>query len=75
MVLVGERGTQYSVPFLDCAQPLEQAIAIAKGEAEDDGSYVNACKARWDKQGIDLSAFNDTENAAGYVFRRGCAGL
>ena len=64
VVLVEERGTQYSVPFLDCAQPLEQAIAIAKGQAKDDGSYVNACKARWDKQGIDLSAFNDTENAA-----------
>ena len=65
IVLVEQRGTQYSIPWLDCsAERNAHNIAVAKGEAEDDGSYLNACKANWDEQGIDLSAFNDTENAA-----------
>ena len=65
IVLVEQRGTQYSIPWLDCSAARNaHNIAVAKGEAEDDGSYLNGCKADWDEQGIDLSAFNDTENAA-----------
>ena len=65
IVLVEQRGTQYSIPWLDCSSARNaHNIAVAKGEAEDDGSYLNGCKADWDEQGIDLSAFNDTENAA-----------
>ena len=65
IVLVEQRGTQYSIPWLDCSSAKNaHNIAVAKGEAEDDGSYLNGCKADWDEQGIDLSAFNDTENAA-----------
>jgi pimeloyl-ACP methyl ester carboxylesterase len=63
IVLVEQRGTQYSKPYLECVERSAYTLAVAKGEAPDDDSYLKVCVERWEKE-TDLSAFNDWENAA-----------
>jgi pimeloyl-ACP methyl ester carboxylesterase len=63
VVLVEQRGTQYSKPYLECADRYAYSVAVAKGEAKDDDSYLNACVGRWANE-TDLSAFNNRESAA-----------
>ena len=63
LVLVDQRGTHHSIPYLDCPEN-EHALDVVKGEAaQDDYSYMEPCQARWE-QAADLSAFNTKQNAA-----------
>jgi pimeloyl-ACP methyl ester carboxylesterase len=63
IVLVEQRGTQFSKPYLECADRYAYSLEVARGQAKDDDSYLNACVERW-AQETDLSAFNNRENAA-----------
>jgi amidase len=64
VVLVEQRGTRHSMPSLYCPEEHEHKVAVLKGEAsKDDFSYMEACKARMEKE-ANLSAFNTRQNAA-----------
>jgi len=64
VVLVEQRGTRHSMPSLYCPEEHEHKVAVLKGEAsKNDFSYMEACKARMEKE-ANLSAFNTKQNAA-----------
>ena len=56
LVLVDQRGTGLSSPFLGCPPPSSQNISSAQ--------YLLECRQAMIAQGVDLSAFNSVENAA-----------
>ena len=68
IVIFNQRGTPYAVPELTCPET-EEVLAemLAAEEAEGERLYneaIDACYARLQAEGIDLSAYNSLENAA-----------
>ncbi len=58
LIFIDQRGTGYSTPTLDC---------VEMDEAGDDEFPEAACRERLLAEGIDLTAYNTTENAADVV--------
>jgi len=58
LILFDERGTGASVPSLTCP-PTSQT-----SQAADPGAALLACRDKLTRQGVDLRAYTDTENAA-----------
>ena len=70
LILLGERGTMKDDPFLSCPE-VDQFLADAVGIGAEDPTYseksaaaLRTCRDRLTKQGINLAAYNTTENAA-----------
>ena len=70
LILLGERGTIKDDPFLSCPE-VDQFLADAVGIGAEDPVYdeksaaaLRTCRDRLTKQGINLAAYNTTENAA-----------
>lgn len=74
IVLFDQRGAGYSQPNLSCPaydQLTIETLGVEKSEDELIALTVqafNTCKAEYEKQGIDLRAFNSYENAADVPF-------
>jgi pimeloyl-ACP methyl ester carboxylesterase len=69
LVIVEERGTRYSKPFLSCPEFNAHNIAVAQGEQNyTDSTSFKACNDRFKAQGINPSTFNTRENAADVYF-------
>ena len=68
IVIFNQRGTPYAVPELTCHETdAVLAEMLAADEAEGERLYneaIDACYARLQAEGIDLSAYNSLENAA-----------
>jgi pimeloyl-ACP methyl ester carboxylesterase len=73
IVLVEQRGTLYSTPFLQCEEVFEfkmEAFAQDLGDEEEDALRLEAwaaCRDRFVKDGVNLAAYNSIENAADIV--------
>ncbi|HUT19579.1 MAG TPA: alpha/beta hydrolase, partial [Anaerolineae bacterium] len=73
VVLVEQRGTMYSTPFLQCPDMLEVKLEIMRqnlGEEEEDALRLQAwaaCREQFVASGVDLAAYNSLENAADIV--------
>ena len=64
VVLVEQRGTHHSAPYLFYPEELEHKVAVLKGKAsKHDYSYMDSAKARLLKLGY-LPGFNTKQNAA-----------
>jgi len=74
IVLFDQRGTLYSQPNLSCPAYTQLSIALLNEEKSADELIAlsvdafNTCKAEYEAEGIDLSAFNSYENAADVPF-------
>ena len=73
IVLVEQRGTRYSEPFLQCEEIhrleldlLDEDPADEEQEALRLGAWT-ACRERFAGSGVDLAAYNSVENAADIV--------
>jgi len=70
LIVLEQRGTQYSLPFLFCDEIFDMRIEALGDDLTDvkeeqlSVKSVEACKQRLEKEGIDLSAYNSIENAA-----------
>jgi len=70
VVLVEQRGTMYSTPFLQCPDMLAVKVEIMRqnlSEEEEDALRLQAwaeCQAQFAASGVDLAAYNSLENAA-----------
>jgi pimeloyl-ACP methyl ester carboxylesterase len=73
IVLVEQRGTRYSTPFLKCDEMFELKLDLLDEnlvDEEEDARKIDAwtaCRERFAKSGVDLSAYNSVENAADIV--------
>jgi pimeloyl-ACP methyl ester carboxylesterase len=73
VVLVEQRGTRYSVPFLRCDEMSDLTLDLLGqnlGDDEEEQRKLDAlddCRARLTQSGIDLAAYNSVENAADIV--------
>lgn len=69
LILFDQRGTLYSKPALVCPEVMDETIKTLNqvlGVDESNQVFNQAmmtCRARLEKEGIDLSAFNSVENA------------
>lgn len=70
IVLLDQRGTGLSEPALHCGE-LEAPVVTSAGLSVDDPARTEAlrdaaaaCRGRYEKRGVDLSAFNTEESAA-----------
>jgi pimeloyl-ACP methyl ester carboxylesterase len=70
IVVVGQRGTKYSAPTLDCPES-RRLVFPQMSEPSDSQSVIDAqlgatrqCRDRLDGEGIPLSVYNTDENAA-----------
>jgi pimeloyl-ACP methyl ester carboxylesterase len=74
IVLFDQRGTYYSQPRLDCPAYFDLSLNLLEREVSFEErtklalEALNTCKADYEAQGIDLSAFNSYENAADVPF-------
>ncbi|MCS6870965.1 MAG: alpha/beta hydrolase [Anaerolineae bacterium] len=74
VVLFDQRGTYYSQPRLDCPAYFDLSVSLLEREVSPEErtrlavEALSACKADYEAQGIDLSAFNSYENAADVPF-------
>ncbi len=81
VIILAERGTMKSEPFLSCPeldQFAEQAVSLAwnaPATAEQSATAVRACRDRLTAAGWDLSAYNTTENAADVADLRVALGI
>jgi pimeloyl-ACP methyl ester carboxylesterase len=73
IVLVEQRGTQYSTPFLQCEQIhqlkldlLDENLADQEEEALKLDAWT-ACREQFVASGVDLAAYNSVENAADII--------
>ena len=73
IVLVEQRGTRYSTPFLHCDEMSELKLDLLEenlGDAEEEALKLAAwaaCRERFIESGVDLAAYNSVENAADIV--------
>jgi pimeloyl-ACP methyl ester carboxylesterase len=73
VVLVEQRGTRYSIPFLHCEEMSElklDLLAENPGDEEKKARQLKAwaaCRDRFVSEGVDLGAYNSAENAADIV--------
>jgi pimeloyl-ACP methyl ester carboxylesterase len=73
VVLIEQRGTMYSTPFLQCAGMLETKLEIMRqnlSEEEEDALRLeawDACQEQFVTAGVDLAAYNSLENAADVI--------
>ncbi|HEY42857.1 MAG TPA: alpha/beta fold hydrolase [Anaerolineae bacterium] len=73
VVLVEQRGTLYSTPFLYCEENFELSLELMAQnlDAEERKPFLHealsACYERLTNEGVDLSAYNSLENAADIV--------
>jgi pimeloyl-ACP methyl ester carboxylesterase len=72
IVLVEQRGTRYSTPFLRCDEMSELKLDLLDenlGEEEQARKLDawTACRERFVESGVDLGAYNSVENAADVV--------
>jgi len=73
IVLVEQRGTRYSTPFLKCDEMFELKLDLLDENLVDEEEEARkidawtACRERFAKSGVDLSAYNSVENAADIV--------
>ena len=58
LIFIDQRGTGYSVPTLDCPELSDEDYDFSQENPEED------CRERLAAEGIDLTAYNSTENAA-----------
>jgi len=74
IVLFDQRGTGYSQPNLSCPAYNELSVKLLSEEKSADELIAlsvdafNTCKAEYEQEGVDLSAFNSYENAADVPF-------
>ena len=70
IVLVEQRGTEHTDPFLNCPEALSAAWDVyEQGLTGDDATAYEvgtfqACMSRFEEQGINFDNFNSVENAA-----------
>lgn len=62
VIFVDQRGTGFSEPTLNC--PELENVDYESGEEDPQGEATLACHTRLVDEGIDLTAYNTTENAA-----------
>lgn len=81
LILMNQRGTQYSEPALTCPE-VDQFFVLNLGLVLDAPSTrslhaaaAEACYRRLAAQGIDLGAYNTTENAADFADLRTALGI
>jgi pimeloyl-ACP methyl ester carboxylesterase len=73
LVLVEQRGTRYSTPFLQCDEMSELKLDLLDenlGDEEEEARKLSAwtaCRERFVESGVDLAAYNSVENAADIV--------
>jgi pimeloyl-ACP methyl ester carboxylesterase len=73
VVLVEQRGTRYSRPFLQCDEMSELRLDLLDenlGDEEEEARKLDAwaaCHDRFVEEGINLGAYNSVENAADIV--------
>jgi pimeloyl-ACP methyl ester carboxylesterase len=73
IVLVEQRGTRYSTPFLQCDEMFELKLDLLDenlGDEEEEARKLaawSACRERFVESGVDLTAYNSVENAADIV--------
>jgi len=73
IVLVEQRGTLYSTPFLGCPEVFEFKVEILDQELSDEQEQAlrrqawAACRDRLVEAGVNLGAYNSVENAADVV--------
>ncbi len=73
IVLVEQRGTRYSTPFLRCDEMSELKLDLLEenlGDEEEQARKLDAwtaCRERFVESGVDLGAYNSVENAADVV--------
>ena len=73
IVLVEQRGTRYSTPFLHCDEMSELKLDLLEenlGDEEEEALKLAAwtdCRERFVESGVDLAAYNSVENAADIV--------
>jgi pimeloyl-ACP methyl ester carboxylesterase len=73
IVLVEQRGTRYSTPFLHCDEMSELKLDLLEenlDDAEEEALKLAAwaaCRERFIESGVDLAAYNSVENAADIV--------
>jgi pimeloyl-ACP methyl ester carboxylesterase len=63
LILVDQRGTGFSRPRLTCPRQVPPTASEDVGQNES-VAYFTACRNYLDDQGIDLNAYNTTQNAA-----------
>ncbi len=69
LVLVNQRGTQFTEPELLCTEFFDSTVAMLEEDDMDSAeiesmALLQACRDRLADQNIDLSAYNSLENAA-----------
>jgi pimeloyl-ACP methyl ester carboxylesterase len=73
VVLIEQRGTKYTTPFLQCTNMLDFRLDIMRqnlDEAEEDALRLQAwaeCRDRFAALSVDLQAYNSVENAADVI--------
>ncbi|UCC63815.1 MAG: alpha/beta fold hydrolase [Anaerolineae bacterium] len=73
IVLVEQRGTLYSTPFLRCDEVFELKLDMLDQDVSDEEEETRkleawaACRARLVESGVNLVAYNSVENAADIV--------
>jgi len=73
IVLVEQRGTRYSTPFLRCDEIFELKLDLLDENLADEEEEMSrleawtACRERFVESGVDLAAYNSVENAADIV--------
>jgi pimeloyl-ACP methyl ester carboxylesterase len=81
VILLGQRGTRYSAPTLDCPEHRSLVIPQLGQQADSDESReaeegaLAACFDRLEGQGVPLSSYNSAENAADVVDLRVAMGI
>ncbi|MCA9989721.1 MAG: alpha/beta hydrolase [Anaerolineales bacterium] len=58
LIFIDQRGTGYSIPTLDCPELSDETYDLSQENPEMD------CRERLVAEGVDLTAYNTTENAA-----------
>lgn len=69
LIFIDQRGTGYSIPTLDCPELSDDSYDLAVENPERD------CRDRLAAEGVDLTAYNTTENAADIAALRNALGI
>ncbi len=69
LIFIDQRGTGYSIPTLDCPELNDESYDFSEENPELD------CRQRLAAEGIDLTAYNTTENAADIAALRNALGI
>lgn len=65
LVFVEQRGTRHSKPSLLCPEQTAANVATLQGvQDKDDVTFLQACYARLQAEGVNFDAFNTVQNAA-----------